>query len=135
MTNCNYYKFMKKTTIHSRFKIRWLNTQTLILLFFGLFLSVLGTNAQTTINTNLSATTSTGSGGNGITFAIENTNAGAQLLTEVGYYLTSSHSNMFFELWESTTSLSGPQSTAYPSAGWTLVATVTTCTITGTGII
>src|SRR5690606_33192066 len=47
MTNCNYYKFMKKTTIHSRFKIRWLNTQTLILIFLGLFLSVLQVNAQT----------------------------------------------------------------------------------------
>src|SRR5690606_27508850 len=47
MTNCNYYKFMKKTTQQSRFKIRWLNTQTLILMFLGLFLSTLQVNAQT----------------------------------------------------------------------------------------
>src|SRR5690606_13297863 len=46
MTNCNYYKFMKKTTIHSRFKIRWLNTQTLILIFLGLFLPAVQVNAQ-----------------------------------------------------------------------------------------
>src|SRR5690606_25659318 len=47
MTNCNYYKFMKKTTIHSRFKIRWLNTQALILIFLGLFLPVFNGQAQT----------------------------------------------------------------------------------------
>src|SRR5690554_5247342 len=90
--------------------------------------------AQTTINTNLAGTTSTGSGGNGITFGIENTTAGAQLLTDVGYYLTSTHSNTVYELWVSSTSLSGPQPVAYPAAGWTLVATVTTGTISTTGI-
>ncbi|WLD23457.1 GEVED domain-containing protein [Flavobacterium dauae] len=38
---------MEKTTKQSRFKIRWLNTQTLILIFLGLFLPALQVNAQT----------------------------------------------------------------------------------------
>ena len=126
---------MKKTTIHSRFKIRWLSTQTLILIFLGLFLPVFNGLAQTTINTNLAGTTQTGSAGNGITFGIENTNAGAQLLTDVAYYVQTVHSNTVFELWMSNTSLSGPQPTAYPAAGWTLIATTTMGTITGTGSI
>src|SRR5690554_2540419 len=91
-------------------------------------------NAQFTINTNLSGTTSTGSAGNGITFVVENTNATAQMLTDVEYYLTSTQSNNTYELWVSTTSLSGPQPASYPSAGWTLVATTTTGTITSTAI-
>ena len=106
-----------------------------IVIILSIFVGGATTNAQTTINTNLSATTSTGSGGNGITFAIENTNTAAQILTDVGYYLTASHSNTVYELWMSTTSLSGPQPTAYPSAGWSLIATVTTGAITGTGAI
>src|SRR5690606_21706087 len=155
---------MKKNTQYSKFKIKWLNTWILIFnwisflllksktsiteaqnnslavlrLMFLCFLTVgsfTQSMAQTTINTNLAGTTSTGSGGNGITFGIENTNVGAQLLTDVGYYLTSSHSNTVYELWVSSTSLSGPQPTTYPAAGWTLVATVTTGTITGTGSI
>src|SRR5690606_25527347 len=100
-----------------------------------MLMSISQSISQTTINTNLAGTTSTGSGGNGITFGIENTNTGAQVLTDVGYYLTSSHSNTVYELWVSSTSLSGPQPTAYPSVGWTLVATATTGTITGTGSI
>src|SRR5690606_12304571 len=91
--------------------------------------------AQTTINTNLAGTTQTGSAGNGITFAVENTNTGAQVLTDVGYYVQTVHSNTVFELWMSNTSLSGPQPTAYPAAGWTLIATTTMGTITGTGSI
>lgn len=112
-------------------KKRYLHLLGLLFSFICVISSV---NAQTTINTGYSATTSTGSGGNGITFAIENTNATAQLLTDVGYYLTSSHSNTVYQLWVSTTSLSGPQPTSYPATGWTLVAQVTTGTITTTGI-
>src|SRR5690554_5486997 len=97
--------------------------------------SVIQVSAQTTISSNLVGSTSTGSGGNGITFAVENTNPGAQLLTDVGLYLISgTHSNHVFELWVSTTSLSGAQPASYPSAGWTMVATVTTGAITTTGI-
>src|SRR5690606_4949563 len=125
---------MKKITQLSRLKMRWLNTKVLLSLLLVLFLPLLNINAQTTINTNLAGNTSTGSGGNGVTFGVENTTTGAQVLTEVGYYLTSSHSNTVYELWISTTSLSGPQPTTYPSAGWTLLATVTTGTITTTAI-
>src|SRR5690606_13289959 len=126
---------MNKITKQSKFKIRRLNTQFLILIFLGLFLPVFNGLAQTTINTNLAGTTQTGSAGNGITFGIENTNAGAQLLTDVAYYVQTVHSNTVFELWMSNTSLSGPQPTAYPAAGWTLIATTTMGTITGTGSI
>src|SRR5690554_5216699 len=102
----------------------------LLSLFYGL-----GTaTAQTVITTGLTASTSTGSGGNGITFAIENTTTVPQMLTEVGYYVTSSQSNTVFELWVSDTSLSGPQPTGYPAAGWTMVATVTTGAVTSSAI-
>src|SRR5690606_25497208 len=155
---------MKKNTQYSKFKIKWLNTWILIFnwisflllksktsvteaqnnslavlrLMFLCFLTVgsfTQSMAQTTINTNLAGTTSTGSGGNAITFAVENTTGGAQLLTDVGYYLQSgTHSNHVFELWVSSTSLSGQPPLTYPAAGWTMVATVTTGTITTTGI-
>src|SRR5690554_4979503 len=38
---------MEKITPLSRLKIRWLNTQTLILMFFGMFLSFFNGQAQT----------------------------------------------------------------------------------------
>src|SRR5690554_4187814 len=124
---------MSKTTqllmLKSTQKIR-----VFLLILLALLLPSLEGKAQTTINTNLTASTSTGSGGNGITFGIENTTGTPQMLTEVGYYVTSTQSNTVFELWESSTSLSGPQPAGYPSAGWTLVATVTTGTITSSAI-
>src|SRR5690554_1795941 len=124
---------MSKTTqllmLKSTQKIR-----VFLLILLALLLPSLEGKAQTTINTNLTASTSTGSGGNGITFAIENTTGTPQMLTEVGYYITSTQSNTVFELWESSTSLSGPQPAGYPSAGWTLVATVTTGSITTSAI-
>src|SRR5690554_553564 len=109
-------------------------TRVFLLLLLALLLPGLGGKAQTTITTGLTASTSTGSGGNGITFGIENTSTTPQMLTEVGYYVGSAQSNTVFELWMSSTSLSGPQPAGYPSAGWTLVATVTTGTFTTSAI-
>src|SRR5690554_778917 len=127
---------MDKTTPFARLGERWILARSLFIMLLGLFfLMPNNVYAQTTISTNLAGTTSTGSGGNAITFAIENTTGGAQLLTDVGYYLQSgTHSNHVFELWVSSTSLSGQPPLTYPAAGWTMVATVTTGTITTTGI-
>src|SRR5690606_36759534 len=127
---------MDKNTRFLKTRVRWLTDKVLTLLVLSIFCWMSNTlYAQTTINTNLAATTSTGSGGNGITFGIENTNTGAQVLTDVGYYLSSSHSNSVYDLRVSSTSLSGPLPTACPSVGWTFVATATAGTITGRGSI
>src|SRR5690554_6548086 len=46
MTNFKFSRIMEKNTLHSRFKLRWLNTRTLILIFLGLFLSFFNGQAQ-----------------------------------------------------------------------------------------
>src|SRR5690606_20125024 len=66
-----------------RFKIRWLNTQTLILIFLGLFLPALQVNAQ------LNYCAATNSGGNGsllanVTFGTINNTTGSAASTN--YY-------------------------------------------------
>lgn len=98
-------------------------------------------HAQTTINTNLLATsgytggTSTGSGGTKfITFAIENNSGTPIVLTDVGNWTATSHNGQTSELYYSATSLSGTVGTFPTIAGWNLVHTQTVTGITATGV-
>ncbi|HTN46845.1 MAG TPA: gliding motility-associated C-terminal domain-containing protein [Flavipsychrobacter sp.] len=88
--------------------------------------------AQTTISTNLVATTTTSAGG--VTFVIQNTNPGPILLTNVGYYVSAADNGQLYTLYYSSTSISGPQPTVWPDPNWSLVASATVNGITTTGI-
>ena len=88
--------------------------------------------AQTTISTNLTATTTTSAGG--VTFVITNTNAYPIKLTNVGYYVSTSDNGQLYTLYYSSTSLSGPQPTTWPAANWSLVGSATVSGVTTTGI-
>jgi trimeric autotransporter adhesin len=68
-----------------------------------------------------------------ITFVIENTNTSGMFLTGVSNWATTANNNSVWELYYTSTALSGP-STDVTTAPWSLVATSQPTTVTATGI-
>lgn len=92
-------------------------------------------NAQTTIATPYTGPfTFFASPANAASFVIENTNAGAVILTGVSQYCETSENNSVWELYYSATSLSGV-GTPVPGGNWTLIATSGPTPVTSTGVV
>ena len=105
--------------------------------FFAAFLTALGLNAQTTINTTVGSTGYTGntstSSNSFVTFVVSNNSGGGILLTDVGSRSTTSFNGVTATLWYSSTSLSGTVGTL-GSPNWTQVGQQTISGITTTGV-
>ena len=101
-------------------------------LFFTAFFFLQNLAQSQTISTNLVPNTTTSPGG--VTFVVENTNAAPIILTDVGYYVSPSDNGQLYTLYYSSTSLSGPQPTAWPDPNWPLVGSATVAGVTTTGI-
>jgi hypothetical protein len=85
-----------------------------LILLFILF-GVWNTNAQTTINTNLTGSTSTA--GPTVTFAINNTNSYGILITDVLNYHNTGNNGVTYSLWYTSTALTGTPTITSPT--WT----------------
>lgn len=99
---------------------------TLILILLGIW----NTNAQTTINTNLTGSTSTA--GPTITFAIKNNNSYGILITDVLNYHNTGNNGVTYTLWYSTTQLTGTPTITTPN--WTQHITGSPVTLTSAAI-
>ncbi len=108
---------------------------SILLLISGLF-STARLNAQ---STTITSPNPPYDGGNSlgapasITFVLQNTNAYPIVLTAIGNYMTTAENNSVWELYYTSTALSGA-STNVTIAPWTLVGTSSATPVTTTGI-
>src|SRR5690606_29191765 len=85
-----------------------------------------------TINSPIPSTITFLSGASGVVFALENTNAGAVILTDVSIYRDGAYGNASYTLWYSASSLSGSSTVNTPT--WTQIASNTPAVISTSGV-
>src|SRR5690606_20255692 len=84
------------------------------------------------VNSPVPSTVTFLSGASGVTFVLENTNAGALILTDVDMYRDGAYGTANYTLWYSATSISGASTVNTPD--WTLIASSTPATISTSGV-
>lgn len=106
------------------------------LLLIVLLICSAGLQSQTTITTlpnpPYNGGNSLGAPGQ-VTFVLDNTNAGPIVITGIGNYCTTAEDNAIWQLYYSTTSLSGAVADM-SAGGWALIATSFPTPVTATGI-
>ena len=104
---------------------------------FLLFISILvlqKINAQTTVATPYTGSFTSFASPANISFVAQNTNAGDIILTGVSQYCETTENNSVWELYYSSTSLSGV-GTPVPGAAWTLLATSAPVPVAANGVV
>ncbi|HEX6170632.1 MAG TPA: right-handed parallel beta-helix repeat-containing protein, partial [Chitinophagaceae bacterium] len=92
------------------------------------------TEAQTTVATPYTGSFTSFAAPANIAFVAQNTNAGDIILTGVSQYCQTTENNSVWELYYSSTSLSGV-GTPVPGADWTLIATSAPVPVVATGVV
>src|SRR5690606_6726904 len=104
-----------------------------VLFSFLLYYAIAGSTARAqTINSPIPSTITFLSGASGVVFALENTNAGAVILTDVSIYRDGAYGNASYTLWYSASSLSGSSTVNTPT--WTQIASNTPAVISTSGV-
>jgi hypothetical protein len=102
------------------------------LLCLFLFLVLGKTVSAQTVVSPVPTTTTFLSGASGITFNLENTNAGPIIVTGVDMYMDVASSGATYTLWYTTSALSGTSTVNTPT--WTQIATNTPAAISASGV-
>src|SRR5688572_5407977 len=103
-------------------------------LFIATLLVHNATEAQTTVATPYTGSFTSFAAPANIAFVAQNTNAGDIILTGVSQYCETTENNSIWELYYSSTSISGV-GTPVPGAAWTLIATSAPVPVAANGVV